>query len=94
MWYDTKDRLLRLCPSVDGRLEPCTVQAVLRQDISWYDTTTTTDFASRMTDDLNKLEDGIGEKIGMLLHFLGIFLISHIGKTIYSIVETNDRFPI
>jgi ATP-binding cassette subfamily B (MDR/TAP) protein 1 len=59
-----------------------TVQAVLRQDISWYDTTTTTDFASRMTDDLNKLEDGIGEKIGMLLHFLGIFLISHIGKTI------------
>ncbi len=56
---------------------------MLRQDISWYDTTTTTDFASRMTDDLNKLEDGIGEKIGMLLHFLGIFLISHIGKTIY-----------
>ena len=54
---------------------------MLRQDISWYDTTTTTDFASRMTDDLNKLEDGIGEKIGMLVYFLGIFLVSHIGKT-------------
>ena len=56
------------------------MQAVLRQDISWYDTTTTTDFASRMTDDLTKLEDGIGEKIGMLAYFLGIFLVSHIGK--------------
>ena len=56
------------------------MQAVLRQDISWYDTTTTTDFASRMTDDLTKLEDGIGEKIGMLAYFLGIFLESHIGK--------------
>jgi ATP-binding cassette subfamily B (MDR/TAP) protein 1 len=53
---------------------------VLRQDISWYDTTTTTDFASRMTDDLNKLEDGIGEKIGMLTYFVGIFTISHIGN--------------
>jgi hypothetical protein len=29
-------------------------KAVLRQDISWYDTSTTTDFASRMTEDLNK----------------------------------------
>ena len=56
------------------------MQAVLRQDISWYDTTTTTDFASRMTDDLTKLEDGIGEKIGMLAYFSGIFLESHIGK--------------
>jgi hypothetical protein len=34
-----------------------------------------------MTDDLNKLEDGIGEKIGMLTYFLGIFIVSHIGKT-------------
>ncbi|MFN9944772.1 MAG: ABC transporter transmembrane domain-containing protein [bacterium] len=31
-------------------------KAVLRQDISWYDTNTTTDFASRMTEDLNKAQ--------------------------------------
>jgi hypothetical protein len=32
---------------------------VLKQDIAWYDTTTTNDFASRMTDDLNKLQAGL-----------------------------------
>jgi len=41
--------------------------AVLKQDIGWYDTTTTAEFASRMTEDLNKMQDGMGEKVGMLL---------------------------
>merc|ERR1719507_1375897 len=38
------------------------LRAVLRQDIAWYDTNTSTDFASRLTEDLNKLQEGIGEK--------------------------------
>ena len=44
--------------------------AVLRQDISWFDTNTTSDFASRMTEDLNKVQDGMGEKVGMMLRFV------------------------
>ena len=36
-------------------------KSVLRQDIGWYDTHQTTDFAVRMTEDLNKLQEGIGE---------------------------------
>ena len=31
-------------------------RAVLRQDLAWYDTTTTTEFATRMTEDLNKMQ--------------------------------------
>ena len=31
-------------------------KAVLRQDLAWYDTTTTSEFATRMTEDLNKLQ--------------------------------------
>ena len=54
-------------------------KAVLRQDLAWYDTTTTSEFATRMTEDLNKLQDGIGEKLGMLLRFivtgLGCFIL-------------------
>ena len=44
--------------------------AVLRQDIAWYDTNTTSDFASKMTEDLNKIQDGIGEKMGMLVRLI------------------------
>ena len=50
------------------------MEAVLRQDIAWYDTNTTSDFASKMTEDLNKIQDGIGEKMGMLVRFIVTFL--------------------
>jgi len=55
----------------------------LKQDIAWYDTTTTNDFASRMTDDLNKLQEGIGEKIAMLFFFSGSFTVSIIVAFVY-----------
>ena len=55
------------------------MEAVLRQDIAWYDTNTTSDFASKMTEDLNKIQDGIGEKMGMLVRFIITFL----GSLIY-----------
>lgn len=52
------------------------LRAVLRQDLGWYDTHQTSDFASRMTEDLNKLQEGIGEKIGIFLYFMFVFLSS------------------
>ena len=57
--------------------------AVLRQDIAWYDTNTTSDFASKMTEDLNKIQDGIGEKMGMLVRFITTFL----GSLIYPFIQ-------
>merc|ERR1719295_1419289 len=59
------------------------LRAVLRQDIAWYDTNTSTDFASRLTEDLNKLQEGIGEKIGMLSFFTGTFILSIIVAFVY-----------
>jgi len=59
------------------------LRAILRQDIGWYDTNTATDFASKMTEDLNKLQEGIGEKIGMLSFFTGTFLLSIIVAFVY-----------
>ena len=47
-----------------------------RQDIGWYDTHQTNDFAARMAEDLNKLQEGIGEKIGMFIFFMTIFSAS------------------
>ena len=50
--------------------------AVLKQDIAWYDTNTTTDFASTMSEDLNKIQEGLGEKIGMFFRFFVTFLVA------------------
>jgi len=59
------------------------LRSVLNQDISWYDTNTATDFASRMTEDLNKLQEGLGEKLGMLTFFMSTFIISMVVAFVY-----------
>ncbi|CAH1099162.1 unnamed protein product [Psylliodes chrysocephalus] len=52
------------------------LQAILNQDVSWYDMNQTGDFSSRMSDDLYKFEDGIGEKIPIFLSFQVVFITS------------------
>ena len=54
------------------------LKAVLRQDITWYDTKTTSNFASKVTEDLDRIQDGIGEKMGMVVRFFVTFLGSFI----------------
>ncbi|CAL1272518.1 unnamed protein product [Larinioides sclopetarius] len=46
------------------------MSSVLKQDIGWYDTNETGDFASRITGDLQRIQDGIGEKVGICISFL------------------------
>ncbi|XP_064091932.1 ATP-dependent translocase ABCB1-like isoform X2 [Macrobrachium nipponense] len=57
------------------RLRGMFLHSILRQEIGWFDTHQTNDFASRVTEDLNKLQEGIGEKIGMFTFFMSTFLI-------------------
>nr|QST14980.1 ABCB1-2 protein [Diaphanosoma celebensis] len=45
------------------------LKAALKQDIAWYDQNTSDDFASRTTNNLNKIQEGIGEKVGMFVSF-------------------------
>lgn len=65
------------------RIRTLFLKSVLRQDIGWYDVHQTGDFASRMADDLNKLQEGIGEKIGMFIFFMTIFSASLINAFIH-----------
>ena len=53
-------------------------ESVMKQEVGWYDVNTTTDFASRMSEDLNKIQDGLGEKIGMFLRFFFTFIVAFI----------------
>ncbi|XP_046633239.1 ATP-dependent translocase ABCB1-like isoform X2 [Daphnia pulicaria] len=59
------------------------LQAVLRQDVGWYDTKSSNDFASRITEDLNKIQDGVGEKIGMFIFSMTCFIASIINAFIH-----------
>ncbi|XP_022920637.1 ATP-dependent translocase ABCB1-like [Onthophagus taurus] len=47
---------------------------VLNQDISWYDTHSTGDFASRIAEDLAKIEEGLGDKSSTLIFYMAAFI--------------------
>lgn len=54
------------------------LQSALNQDVAWYDTNKTGDFASKMAEDLVKMQDGMGEKITNFLHLFVSFLSSYV----------------
>ncbi|XP_049957820.1 ATP-dependent translocase ABCB1-like [Schistocerca serialis cubense] len=56
--------------------------SALRQDIGWYDVHQSGEFASRMSEDMTKLEDGVGEKVPMFVHMVVTFLGS-VGLALY-----------
>ncbi|KAK3887408.1 hypothetical protein Pcinc_008524 [Petrolisthes cinctipes] len=65
------------------RLRGKFLKSILRQEIGWFDTHQTNDFASRVTEDLNKMQEGIGEKVGMFAFFMTIFVASIINAFIH-----------
>ncbi|XP_055846900.1 multidrug resistance protein homolog 65-like [Episyrphus balteatus] len=55
-------------------------RAIIRKDISWHDTTTQQNFAQYMTNDIEKIRDGISEKIvqflDLVIGFIATVIIS------------------
>ncbi|KAL3285399.1 hypothetical protein HHI36_019503 [Cryptolaemus montrouzieri] len=45
------------------------LEKTLNQDISWYDLNKTGDFATTFSENLAKIEDGIGDKVGLFLNY-------------------------
>ncbi|XP_055687209.1 multidrug resistance protein homolog 65 [Lutzomyia longipalpis] len=58
-------------------------QAIVRQEMAWYDNTNDNNFASRLTDDIDKIRDGMSEKVGMFLMLMLTFLICIIISLVY-----------
>ncbi|XP_047533221.1 ATP-dependent translocase ABCB1-like [Vanessa atalanta] len=52
------------------------LKAALNQDFEYFDTHQTGDFASKMTDDVVKLEEGIGEKLATFIFYQASFVSS------------------
>lgn len=65
------------------RIRNLFLSSVLKQDIGWYDTHQTGEFASRTSEDLSKLQDGIGEKLGLFTFNAATFLLLVINSFIH-----------
>jgi ABC-type multidrug transport system fused ATPase/permease subunit len=52
--------------------------AILRQDIGWHDTGMTGELTARLTADVNLVQEGIGEKLGIIAQSLSGFLAGFI----------------
>ncbi|KAM4688618.1 ATP-binding cassette sub-family B member 5-like [Discoglossus pictus] len=48
--------------------------SVLSQEMSWFDMNKSGEFNTRLTEDINKINDGIGDKIGHLLQNVATFI--------------------
>lgn len=66
-----------------SRIRKMFLKAVLRQDMSWYDTNTSTNFASRINEDLEKMKDGMGEKLSIITYLTTSFVSSVIISFVY-----------
>ncbi|XP_011868087.1 PREDICTED: multidrug resistance protein homolog 49 isoform X2 [Vollenhovia emeryi] len=66
-----------------SRVRKMFLRAVLRQDMSWYDTNTSTNFASRINEDLEKMKEGMGEKLSIITYLVTSFFASVIISFVY-----------
>ena len=49
-------------------------RSVVSQDVGWYDKTATGDLTNRLTSDMNIIQEGISDKVGLLIQFWTTFL--------------------
>ncbi|XP_024941153.1 multidrug resistance protein 2 [Cephus cinctus] len=50
------------------------LNSALHQDITWYDSMRSGEVASRLTEDVMKFEEGVGEKLAMFVHNMTAFI--------------------
>ena len=49
-------------------------RSVVSQDVGWYDKTATGDLTNRLTSDMNIIQEGMSDKVGLLIQFSAAFL--------------------
>jgi len=56
------------------RIRLALLSAVLRQEIGWFDTHDSGEMSTRLSDDVNKIQEGIGDKIGNFFQWFATFI--------------------
>jgi ATP-binding cassette subfamily B (MDR/TAP) protein 1 len=58
-------------------------RSIMRQEIGWFDTNETGELNTRMSDDVNKIQEGIGDKIGNFFQWFSTFVTGIVIGFIY-----------
>ncbi|XP_061633407.1 ATP-dependent translocase ABCB1-like isoform X1 [Phyllopteryx taeniolatus] len=58
------------------RIRKCFFHSIMRQDIGWFDVNETGELNTRLTDDVYKIQEGIGDKVAMLIQSCSTFITS------------------
>ncbi|CAN0362630.1 unnamed protein product [Lampetra fluviatilis] len=53
-------------------------RAILHQEMSWFDTTQIGELGSRLTDDINTINVGIGDKVSLFVQFFSSFVVGFV----------------
>uniref|UniRef100_A0A8C6UZX2 ATP binding cassette subfamily B member 1 n=1 Tax=Neogobius melanostomus TaxID=47308 RepID=A0A8C6UZX2_9GOBI len=60
------------------RIRKLFFHAIMQQEIGWFDVNETGELNTRLTDDVYKIQEGIGDKVGLLLQAMSTFVASFI----------------
>ncbi|KAJ2555008.1 hypothetical protein EV175_002398, partial [Coemansia sp. RSA 1933] len=60
------------------RIRKLYYKSIMRQDIGWFDTVKTGELTTRITNDVNLIQDGLGEKFGFVFMNAVTFIVSFI----------------
>ncbi|KAI9225182.1 MAG: ABC transporter type 1, transmembrane domain-containing protein, partial [Piptocephalis tieghemiana] len=56
------------------RIRELYYSAILRQEIGWFDRTSSGNLTSRLSGDINLIQDGIAEKVGLIVQYVAMFV--------------------
>ena len=56
------------------RIRELYLKAILRQDVGWFDKTSTGELVTRINGDTNVIQDGISDKVGLIIQFTASFI--------------------
>ncbi|CAF3988803.1 unnamed protein product [Rotaria sp. Silwood1] len=62
------------CERQTRRLREVLFRAILSKEISYFDINKSGELNTRLTEDVNKVHDGIGDKVSSALQFFGTFI--------------------
>ncbi|XP_005191448.1 multidrug resistance protein homolog 49 isoform X2 [Musca domestica] len=66
-----------------GRIRKEYLESILKQDMSWFDTASGNNFASQMSENLNKMKEGINEKVVIFIFLIMSFVIAIVASFVY-----------
>ncbi|CAF3611782.1 unnamed protein product [Rotaria sp. Silwood2] len=63
------------CERQTRRLREALFRSILHKETSYFDTNKTGQLNTRLTEDVNKVHDGTGDKVGSALQFFSAFIV-------------------